>query len=116
MARQQGWVAVLLGLVILSSLVLVNSSFQLGLDLRGGSQLILEVQPLDPSEEIKQEQLDSVQAVLERRVNLFGVSDASLRTIGVNQLLLEQPKDQDSAEAARKLGKNGKARAKRLFC
>ena len=49
MARQQGWFALLLGLVIFASLLLVNSSFELGLDLRGGSQLILEVQPLDLS-------------------------------------------------------------------
>ena len=105
MARQQGWFAFLLGLVILASLFIVKSPFELGLDFRGGSQLILEVQPLDSSEKIKSEQLDSVKAVLEKRVNLFGVSESSLRSIGKNQLLLEQPLEQNTEEAARKLGK-----------
>ena len=52
MARQQGWCAHLLALVISAILICISLPFQLGLDLRGGSQLTLEVQPLNASEQI----------------------------------------------------------------
>ena len=105
MARQQGWFAFLIALVISSCLLCINLPFQLGLDLRGGSQLTLEVQPLDSSEPVKTEQLEAVQSVLDRRVNGLGVAESSLRTIGTNQLLSELPGEQDPSNAARVLGK-----------
>ena len=45
MARQQGWFALILALAIAAGAVCVNFPLQLGLDLRGGSQLTLQVQP-----------------------------------------------------------------------
>ena len=53
MARQQGWFAFLIALVISSCLLCINLPFQLGLDLRGGSQLTLEVQTLNPSNPVE---------------------------------------------------------------
>ncbi len=105
MARQQGWLALLMALVISAFLLCINLPFQLGLDLRGGSQLTLEVQSVNSSEKIKPEQLEAVQSVLERRVNGLGVAESSLRTIGGNQLLLELPGEQEPSRAARVLGK-----------
>ncbi len=105
MARQQGWFALLLALVISAFLLCISLNFQLGLDLRGGSQLTLEVQPLKPSEEIKPGQLEAVQTVLDRRVNGLGVAESSLRTMGTNQLVLEMPGEQEPSRAARVLGK-----------
>ncbi|AAP99811.1 MULTISPECIES: protein translocase subunit SecD [Prochlorococcus] len=105
MARQQGWFALLIALVISAFLLCINLPFQLGLDLRGGSQLTLEVQALNPNEQIKSEQLEAVQSVLDRRVNGLGVAESSLRTIGTNQLILELPGEQEPSKAARVLGK-----------
>ncbi|KGG15081.1 MULTISPECIES: protein translocase subunit SecD [unclassified Prochlorococcus] len=105
MARQQGWFALLLALVISACLLCINLPFQLGLDLRGGSQLTLEVQPLSPSEQIKPEQLEAVQTVLDKRVNGLGVAESSLRTVGTDQLVLELPGEQEPSTAARVLGK-----------
>ncbi len=105
MARQQGWFALLLALVISAFLLCINLPFQLGLDLLGGSQLTLEVQPSSPSEKVTTEQLEAVQAVLDRRVNGLGVSESSLRTVGSNQLILELPGEQEPSRAARVLGK-----------
>ena len=105
MVRQQGWFALLLALVFSACLLCIRLPFQLGLDLRGGSQLTLEVQSLDPSVKIKPEQLEAVQSILDRRVNGLGVSESSLRTIGSNQLILELPGEQEPSRAARVLGK-----------
>ena len=46
MARQQGWFALILALAIAAGSVTASFPLELGLDLRGGSQLTLEVQPL----------------------------------------------------------------------
>ncbi|MFL0763641.1 MAG: protein translocase subunit SecD, partial [Prochlorococcus sp.] len=45
MARQQGWFALILALAISAGFVCATTPLNLGLDLRGGSQLRLEVQP-----------------------------------------------------------------------
>ncbi|ABX08647.1 protein translocase subunit SecD [Prochlorococcus marinus] len=105
MARQQGWFALLLALVIASCSVCFSQPFQLGLDLRGGSQLTLEVQPTKDFPQIKDEQVEAVKAVLDRRVNSLGVSESTLQTIGTNQLILELPGEQEPSRAARVLGK-----------
>lgn len=105
MARQQGWFALLLVLVISAFLLCINLPFQLGLDLRGGSQLTLEVQPINISEKVSSEQLEAVQLVLDRRVNGLGVAESSLRTVGSDQLILELPGEQEPSRAARVLGK-----------
>ncbi len=105
MARQQGWLALLLALVISSFLLCIRLPFQLGLDLRGGSQLTLEVQSVNPSAKVSSQDLEAVQSVLDRRVNGLGVAESSLRTIGTNQLILELPGEQEPSKAARVLGK-----------
>ncbi len=105
MARQQGWLALLLALVISAVLLCIQLPFQLGLDLRGGSQLTLEVQSVNPLEKVGSEDLEAVQSVLDRRVNGLGVAESSLRTIGTNQLILELPGEQEPSKAARVLGK-----------
>ena len=105
MARQQGWFALLLALVFSAFLLCINLPFQLGLDLRGGSQLTLEVQPINISEKVNSEQLEAVQLVLDRRVNGLGVAESSLRTVGSDQLILELPGEQEPSRAARVLGK-----------
>ena len=77
MARQQGWLALLLALVISAFLLCIRLPFQLGLDLRGGSQLTLQVQPVNPLEKVSSGDLEAVQSVLDRRVNGLGVAESS---------------------------------------
>ena len=45
MGRNNYWFLVVIILAVLSIFICTNIPFQLGLDLRGGSQLTLEVQP-----------------------------------------------------------------------
>ncbi len=105
MARQQGWFALILSLAIAAGVVCSSFPFQLGLDLRGGSQLTLEIQPTEEIQRIQSDQVEAVKVVLDRRVNGLGVAESNLQTIGTNQLLLELPGEQDPSRAARVLGK-----------
>ncbi|QNG26748.1 protein translocase subunit SecD [Synechococcus sp. HK01-R] len=105
MARQQGWFALILALAIAAASVLASFPLQLGLDLRGGSQLTLEVQPGGEIKTVKPEQLEAVKAVLDRRVNGLGVSESTLQTIGDDQLVLQLPGEKtDPSRAAKVLG------------
>ena len=104
MGRNNYWFLVVIILAVLSIFICTKIPFQLGLDLRGGSQLTLEVQPTEEITKITANEIEGVKAVLDKRVNGLGVSDSQLQTIGTNQLLLELPGEQDPSGAAKVLG------------
>ena len=105
MARQQGWFALILALAIAASSILITYPIKQGLDLRGGSQLLLEVQPAGSITKITKTELESVKSVLDRRVNSLGVAESTLQTVGDNQLVVQLPDVTDASKAAEKLGK-----------
>ena len=104
MARQQGWMALILALAIAAGALLWTFPLQLGLDLRGGSQLMLQVLPAGQVKAVQPEQLDAVKEVLERRINGLGVAESTLQTVGNDQLVLQLPGEQDPTRAAKVLG------------
>jgi len=103
MKRRQGWLFFIIFLIAFSIYLLINYPFQLGLDLRGGSQLTLQL--IKDKEEVTKDELASVKAVLDRRVNNLGVSESNLQTLGNNQLIIELPGEQDPLSASRIIGK-----------
>ncbi|MEB3264534.1 MAG: protein translocase subunit SecD [Synechococcus sp.] len=104
MARQQGWFALILALAIAAGALLATYPLQLGLDLRGGSQLTLQVLPAGEIRSVDREQLEAVKEVLERRINGLGVAESTLQTVGNDQLVLQLPGEQDPSRAAKVLG------------
>jgi preprotein translocase subunit SecD len=104
MGRQQGWFALILALTIASGALLATYGLQLGLDLRGGSQLTLQVMPAGSVTRVDSEQLEAVKDVLERRINGLGVAESTLQAVGNDQLVLQLPGEQDPSQAARVLG------------
>jgi preprotein translocase subunit SecD len=104
MARQQGWLALILALAIAAAALLIQFPLQLGLDLRGGSQLSLQVMPAGDITRVQPDQLEAVKEVLDRRINGLGVAESTLQTVGDDQLVLQLPGEQDPSRAARVLG------------
>jgi preprotein translocase subunit SecD len=111
MARQQGWFALILALAIAAGALLFSWNTpetplgqRLGLDLRGGSQLTLQVLPAGAIKIVQKEQLDAVKEVLDRRINGLGVAESTLQTVGDDQLVLQLPGEQDPSRAAKVLG------------
>jgi preprotein translocase subunit SecD len=81
---------------------------KLGLDLQGGTQLVLEAQMDKIKAEEKDKALESSKEVLERRVNLFGVSEAVVQSSKVGdqrRILVDLPGVKDASEAANLVGK-----------
>ena len=104
MARQQGWLALILALAISSASLLASYGLRLGLDLSGGSQLTLQVMPAGAITSVDHDQLEAVKDVLERRINGLGVAESTLQTVGDSQLVLQLPGEQDPTRAAKVLG------------
>lgn len=95
----------------------LNFPLKLGLDLQGGTQLILEAQmdkiaPLD-----RDSALESVKNVLEKRVNLYGVSEAIVQSSKIGEtrrILVELPGLKDASSAASLVGKTAQLEFREL--
>lgn len=85
-----------------------NLDLVLGLDLAGGSHLVFEVQTEKLSSEKKKPAIDGVREVIERRVNLFGISEPNVQTSsfqGKERILVELPGIKDTKSAIDLIGK-----------
>lgn len=104
MQKYRSLLALILVLVIAAIVVLVNVPFRLGLDLRGGSQLTIQVQPSDEVQQITPEVMEAVQSVVRNRVDALGVAEPVVQTVGTDQILVQLPGVSDPAQAERVLG------------
>lgn len=64
---------------------------QLGLDLQGGMQVLLEAIPPADGSEITPQQMEDAKAILENRANGLGVSETSFQVAGTTRLVGEFP-------------------------
>lgn len=90
---------------------------KLGLDLQGGTQLVLEAQMDKIPEGERDNALESAKEVLERRVNLFGVSEAVVQSSKVGEqrrILVDLPGIKDASEAANLVGKTAQLEFREL--
>lgn len=77
---------------------------QLGLDLRGGTQIVLEAQ--DTAEvEVTEEVTERTLEVLRRRVDAFGVAEPTLQLSGDRRIIIELPGVTDPEEALEVIGR-----------
>ncbi|MEX0272132.1 protein translocase subunit SecD [Leptolyngbyaceae cyanobacterium UHCC 1019] len=104
MGRQRLILLFIAALVIGALVVIWKIPTQLGLDLRGGSQLTIQVKPTEQVKEIKPDDLDAVRRVIEGRVNGLGVSEPLVLTAGNNQIIVQLPGVNDPIQAERVLG------------
>ena len=95
----------ILGLVVASILVIINKPTKFGLDLIGGSRLVLEAQPTVDVPEITPDVMDSLLYSIENRVNALGVSETVVQKVGTDRLLIEIPNISDPQKAKDYLGK-----------
>lgn len=104
MRKQRSLLILILVLVIASVIVLINIPMRLGLDLRGGSQLTIQLQTSEEVPTIDERVINAVQSVIENRVNGLGVSESVVQTIGQDQILVQLPGVNDPEQAERVLG------------
>ena len=84
--------------------VALTTTPKLGLDLRGGTQIVLETSD-SPTVEANAESTDRTLEVLRGRVDALGVAEPTLARAGSNRIIVELPGLQDPREAAAVIGK-----------
>ncbi|WP_433246341.1 protein translocase subunit SecD [Streptosporangium sp. CA-135522] len=90
--------------IALSLLIALTMTPRLGLDLRGGTQIVLETKD-SPTVKADAAATDRALEVLRRRADALGVADAPLARSGERRIIVELPGVQDPAEAAEVIGK-----------
>ncbi|MFJ9614347.1 protein translocase subunit SecD [Streptomyces noursei] len=93
-----------LAILALSTFLTLTQPVRLGLDLRGGTQLVLETRD-SPTAKADRDATDRTLEVLRRRVDALGVSEPHLARAGDHRIVVELPGLDDPDEAAAVLGR-----------
>lgn len=104
MQKQRLFLALIFGLVIAAVTVISTIPVPLGLDLRGGSQLTIQVKTTPEIKQIGERELEAVQTVLGNRVNGLGVSEPLIQTVGNDKISVQLPGVSNPEQAERVLG------------
>ncbi|WP_215447840.1 protein translocase subunit SecD [Streptomyces sp. ATCC 21386] len=105
MSRAPMWRAIVaLGVIAASLFLALTQTARLGLDLRGGTQIVLETRD-SPVVDADAESTQRALEVLRQRVDALGVSEPSLYRSGQQRIFVELPGVQDPREAAEVIGR-----------
>lgn len=100
------WIRALISLLVV--LVAFGAAWfippRLGLDLSGGTQIVLETQDGTDGTVADSDNTDKVLEVLRQRIDRLGVAEANMSRSGENRIIVELPGVQDPAEAAEIVG------------
>ncbi|GAA3948911.1 protein translocase subunit SecD [Actinomadura viridis] len=105
-------VRALLALAVLATSLFfaLSKPARLGLDLRGGTQMVLETRD-SPTVKAGRESTDRAKEVLQRRVDALGVAESSLTRSGDRRIIVELPDVQDPTQAAQVVGRTAQLTA-----
>jgi len=88
---------------------------QLGLDLKGGSHLVFEADTSGTKQSDLEDALNAARDVIERRVNMFGVSEPAVRTVksgDIYRISVDLPGVYDVAQASALIGQTAQLQFK----
>jgi preprotein translocase subunit SecD len=96
---------VIIAVVALSawSILPVAQKIHLGLDLEGGSRLLLQLYPTSEVPHITTQVQAQTREVIDRRINGLGVAEPSISNVGTDRILVELPNVKNPDEAERVL-------------
>ena len=100
-------------IVAVSLFLIYKFPVKLGLDLVGGSRLMLEAETTTSIKEITPEVMSRLQIAIEKRVNKLGVAETVVQQVGEKRLLIEIPNVTDLKEAKSFLGETAKLEFKK---
>src|ERR671920_2344023 len=98
-----------LGLVIASLLVIIPGSpiskpTRLGLDLRGGVELVYEGRPTPKQPEVTPQSIDDALETIRKRTDALGVSEPEIQRAGANQISIGLPAVENAERAEQQVG------------
>ena len=96
------WAIVII--TIVGSVIIAKMPTSLGLDLVGGSRLVLEAEPSSDVPKITPDVMDGLQTAIENRINALGVGETNVQKVGDKRLMVEIPNITDTKKAKEYLG------------
>ncbi len=92
------------GLVIASVLVILSKPTRLGLDLRGGTELVYEARPTPQNPEIATEDVNRAIEIIRDRTDALGVSEPEIAAVGETGISVALPDVQNAERAIAQVG------------
>jgi SecD/SecF fusion protein len=92
------------GLLAASFAIIATKPTKLGLDLKGGVQLVYQAKPTAQQPTVTQDALARALDIMRQRVDAFGVSEPELQQLGQNQIQANLPGVSDAQRAADQVG------------
>ena len=92
------------GLLIASALVIVSKKTRLGLDLKGGVQLVYEGKPTAQAK-VDDESLSRAIDIMRKRVDKLGVAQPEIQRSGGSEIVVGLPDVSNAARAEKEVGK-----------
>jgi SecD/SecF fusion protein len=91
-------------LVIGSGIVIASKKTTLGLDLKGGTELIFQARPTPQNPTIDSADMDRAIEIIRKRTDAFGVSEPEISRIGSDSIRVGLPDVSNAASASKQVG------------
>jgi len=107
-SRTLAWLAITILLAVAAVFVVLLPSIpvRLGLDLSGGTQVLLEARPA-PGQTLDDAAMERTRQIIENRVNAFGLTEPVVQRAGPNRILVELPNEKDPVRAVSTIQQTG---------
>src|ERR1700759_5221679 len=93
-----------LGLVAVSAVVIAKKPTKLGLDLKGGLELVYQGTPTGQVKEVKGEDIDRAIDIIRQRIDQLGVSEPEVARLGEKEITVSLPDITDPNRAREQVG------------
>jgi len=105
--RKRGHLLVLLlvlGLIVVSALVIANKPTRLGLDLKGGVELVYQGQPTGQVTEVSGDDIERSIEIIRERIDKLGVAEPEVSRLGTDQISVSLPDVTNAQRAISQVG------------
>ena len=93
-----------LGLIVLSGLVIATKPTRLGLDLKGGVELVYQGQPTGQVKEVTGDDIDRSINIIRERIDKLGVSEPEVSRLGTDEISVSLPDVKNAQRAIDQVG------------
>jgi SecD/SecF fusion protein len=93
-----------LGLVVASAIVIASTSTKLGLDLKGGVELVYQGQPTGQVKTVSGEDIERSIDIIRERIDQLGVSEPEVSRLGTSEISVSLPDITNAQRAIEQVG------------
>ncbi len=103
--RRNVLILTLVGALFAAAFVaILTKPTRLGLDLKGGVELVYQAKPANESKAVTSDQIDRAIDIMRKRVDALGVSEPAIQQSSGSQIVVSLPNVTNAAEAAKVVG------------